>query len=141
MSDVLINITVHARGEMATKLLAAAEELELSPYVVKSTSEGFRVPTEIHRHLFPSMYEDRDEGDSDPVVTLHGDASTELDDDPEQSDPADDFGGGSEDDGTPGDQYDTMEFAELRDAAKNRELSAGGSADEIRARLREADQS
>lgn len=138
MSQVLINITVHARGEMATKLLEAAAELGLSPLVVKTTSEGFRVPTEIHQHLFPSLYEDRDEGDSDPVVTLHGDAGTELDDnqEPEQTDPADDFG-----DGVPEDKYDVMEFAELREAAKARELNAGGSADEIRARLREADQS
>jgi hypothetical protein len=142
MSEVLINITVHARGEMATKLLDAAEELGLSPYVVKTTSEGFRVPTEIHQHLFPSMYEDRDEGDSDPVTTIHGDASTELDDsqdDQDPSDPADDFS--TEDDDVPEDQYDAMEFQELRDAAKNRDINAGGSADEIRARLREADQS
>lgn len=117
MSDVLINITVHARGEMATKLLAAAEELELSPHVVKTTSEGFRVPVEIHQHLFPSLYEDQGEGDNDP---------------------ADDFSDG--DDST-GDQYDAMEFQELRDAAKDRDINAGGSADEIRARLREADKS
>jgi hypothetical protein len=138
MSNVLINITVHARGEMATKLLEAAAELGLSPLVVKTTSEGFRVPTEIHRHLFPSLYADRDEGDSDPVTTLHSDASTELDGEldgePEQNDPADDFG-----DDEPEDQYDAMEFAELREAAKARELSAGGTADEIRTRLREAD--
>jgi hypothetical protein len=116
-----MNITVHARGEMATKLLEAAAELGLSPLVVKTTSEGFRVPAEIHQHLFPSLYRD---------------AGTELDDDPEpeQNDPADDFGELE-------DQYDTMEFAELREAAKARELNAGGSADEIRARLREADQS
>lgn len=123
MSHVLINITVHARGEMATHLLAAAEDLGLSPHVVKTTSEGFRVPVEIHRHLFPSQYSD--------------DASTAPDDE-DPSDLADDF---SEDDNEPGDKYDAMEFAELREAAKERELSAGGSADEIRARLREADQS
>lgn len=134
MSDVLINITVHARGEMATKLLDAAEELGLSPYVVKTTSEGFRVPAEIHQHLFPSLYQDRDEGDGDPELTLHGDASTELDD------PAADFSD-TEDDGEPEDQYDAMEFQELRDAAKDREINAGGSADDIRARLREADKS
>lgn len=91
MSEVLINLTVHARGEMAAKLLEAAEELGLSPYVVKTTSEGFRVPREVHAHLFPSMYENRDEGDSDPVITLHGDASTEADD------PADDFNDLTED--------------------------------------------
>jgi hypothetical protein len=116
MSNVLINITVHARGEMATKLLEAADELGLPQSVIKTTSEGFRVPTEVHQHLFPSVYENT-EGDR------------------ELSDPADDF---SEDDE---DQYDAMDFPELRETAKSRELSAGGSADEIRARLREADQS
>lgn len=38
-----------------------------------------------------------------------------------------------------GDQYAGMEYAELQQTAKGRDLSAGGSADEIRARLREAD--
>lgn len=62
MSEVLIDITVHARGQMATKLLEAAEELGLSPYAIKSTSEGFRVPTAVHAHLFPSQY-----GETKPV--------------------------------------------------------------------------
>lgn len=37
------------------------------------------------------------------------------------------------------DQYSAMEYAELQQTAKGRELNAGGSADDIRARLREAD--
>lgn len=37
------------------------------------------------------------------------------------------------------DRYTSMEFAELQQEAKGRELNAGGSADAIRARLREAD--
>lgn len=39
----------------------------------------------------------------------------------------------------PDDQYKTMEYAELQQAAKARELNAGGSADQLKARLREAD--
>jgi hypothetical protein len=39
----------------------------------------------------------------------------------------------------PDDAYKGMEFAELQRTAKERELSAGGSADQIKARLREAD--
>ena len=118
MSDVLINLTVHARGQMATALLAAADDLGLSPYVVKTTSEGFRVPVEIHRHLFPSQYAD-----------LVADAENAPVGDPEGEDfgPADDT------------RYDELDFAELREEAKRRDLSAGGSADEIRARLREDD--
>jgi hypothetical protein len=37
------------------------------------------------------------------------------------------------------DPYTSMEFAELQQEAKARDLNAGGSADAIRARLREAD--
>ena len=92
---------------MATKLLEAAAELGLSPYVVKTTSEGFRVPEEIHRHLFPSQYGIGEEAEF-PV---------ELDDT----------------------RYDEFDFPALRGMAKRRDLSAAGSSDEIRARLRAAD--
>ena len=37
------------------------------------------------------------------------------------------------------DQYDDMSFDELRAAAKDRDVSAGGSADDIRTRLRQDD--
>ena len=37
------------------------------------------------------------------------------------------------------DRYTSMEFIDLQQEAKQRELSAGGSADALRARLREAD--
>lgn len=37
------------------------------------------------------------------------------------------------------DKYTSMEFADLQQEAKRREINAGGSADQIRARLREAD--
>lgn len=37
------------------------------------------------------------------------------------------------------DRYTSMEFADLQQEAKGREINAGGSADAIRARLREAD--
>lgn len=109
MTDVKMKLTVHARGEMATKLLEAADHLDLPRSVIRSQTSGFLVPEEVHRYLFPSLYEN--EGDGDP----------------------------DQGDGDP-DQYDEMEFADLREAAKARDLSAGGSADEIRARLREADQ-
>lgn len=58
MSDVLMKLTVHARGEMATKLLEAADELGLDPGVIRSQSKGFLVPTEVHQYLFPSQYND-----------------------------------------------------------------------------------
>lgn len=105
MPNVLIDITVHARGAMAAKLLEAAGELGLSPLVVKTTSEGFRVPVEIHRHLFPSQYGD---------------------------DFSDDFSDT---------RYDEFDFPSLRELAKRRDLSAAGSAIEIRARLRADDES
>lgn len=78
MSNVLMKLTVHARGEMATKLLEAAEELGLEPGVIRSQSDGFLVPVEVHRHLFPSQYDE----DGEPVVESNA---------PERSDPADDF--------------------------------------------------
>lgn len=37
------------------------------------------------------------------------------------------------------DQYDGMDFQALREAAKSRDLNAGGTADELKARLRDAD--
>lgn len=101
MPDVLMRLTVHARGSMATKLLEAADELGLGPEVVRSQTEGFQVPEELHRYLFPSQYDETE---------------TET-----------------------GDEYDAMEWPELRQAAKDRDLSAGGTADDIKARLREAD--
>jgi hypothetical protein len=58
MTDVLMKLTVHARGEMATKLLEAADTLGLDPGVVRSQSDGFLVPTELHQYLFPSQYDD-----------------------------------------------------------------------------------
>lgn len=61
MSQVLLKYTVHARGELATKLLEAAEHLGMSPGVVKSQSDGFLVPEELHRYLFPSAYDAVDE--------------------------------------------------------------------------------
>lgn len=75
----MMKMTVHARGEMATKLLDAADHLGLGPEVIRSQTDGFKVPVEVHQYLFPSMYESRDEGDSNPVTTLHADASTDPD--------------------------------------------------------------
>lgn len=39
----------------------------------------------------------------------------------------------------PDDRYKSMQFAELQQEAKGREINAGGSADQIKGRLREAD--
>lgn len=62
MADqVLLKMSVHVRGIMATKLLAAAEELGMDPTVVRSQSDGFKVPVELHQYLYPSEY---DEGDT-----------------------------------------------------------------------------
>lgn len=113
MPDVFMKLTVHARGEMATKLLAAAEELGLHVRTIRMQSEGFLVPEEVHQHLFPSQYAEA------PLVGTGDD-----DDDPD--DPNDT-------------RYNELDFAELREHAKARDLSAGGTADEIRARLRADD--
>lgn len=43
------------------------------------------------------------------------------------------------DDNAGGDKYDSMKQADLRKEAKKRELPTGGTNDELRARLREAD--
>jgi hypothetical protein len=57
MSEVLLELNHYVRGEMATKLLAAARELGFGVSVIKSQSEGFLVPVEVHQYLFPSQYE------------------------------------------------------------------------------------
>jgi hypothetical protein len=56
VSQVMMKLTAHIRGEMATKLLEAADELDLPVTSIKSQSEGFLVPEAVHRHLFPSQY-------------------------------------------------------------------------------------
>lgn len=109
-----MELTVHARGLMATKLLDAAEHLGLGPEVIRSQSEGFLVPEEVHRYLFPSEY------DGDPA---EGDNPDSSGDQPPAT----------------LDKYDELDFPELREVAKGRNLSAGGGAEEIKARLREAD--
>lgn len=40
----------------------------------------------------------------------------------------------------PEDRYESMDYAALRSEASSRDISAGGSAEDIRSRLREADQ-
>jgi hypothetical protein len=75
MSEVLLELNPYVRGEMATKLLAAARELGFPVSVIKSQSEGFLVPTEVHQYLFPSQY-----STPDPIV-------------PPVIDPAADFAG------------------------------------------------
>lgn len=45
----------------------------------------------------------------------------------------------SEDDDALVDEYSSMDYAQLQKAAKDRDLSAGGSADDLRARLRADD--
>lgn len=117
---VLIDITVHARGEMATKLLEAAEVLGLPVSVVKTTTEGFRVPVEIHRHLFPSMYEEilhTEEVADGAVVALAAAMGAEF----------------------PDTRYTEFDFATLRVMAKGRDLSGSGTTEELIARLREHD--
>lgn len=139
MKHVLIDITVHARGEMATKLLEAADELGMSPLVVKTTSEGFRVPIEIHQHLFPSLYKDRDPEESDPGDASTGDETiVHTEDVPDEQVPALAAAMKTQ---TPADdtRYDELDFPSLREHAKERGLSGAGTADEIRARLRAAD--
>lgn len=67
---------------MATKLLEAADALDLPRSVVRSKSKGFQVPEELHRYLFPSEYPDWPEDDADAPEPLAP-----------NSDPATDFGG------------------------------------------------
>lgn len=76
---VLMEIDRSARGQMATRLLEAADALDLPRSVVRSKSKGYQVPEELHRYLFPSQYDD-DAPEPPPV-----------------SDPAADFGGLTED--------------------------------------------
>lgn len=85
MSEVLIKVPVALRGKMATQLLEAAETLGLEPAVVRSQTEGFRVPTEVHEYLYPSSYENDDETPVSTQVNDEGDIPGES------SDPAADF--------------------------------------------------
>jgi hypothetical protein len=85
MSEVLLELDHYVRGEMVTKLLAAAEQLGFPVSAIKSQSEGFLVPTEVHAYLFPSMHADPAET---TLTTIHSDASTQLD---PLIDPAADF--------------------------------------------------
>lgn len=45
-----------ARGQLANSLLAAADELDLGPTVVKSQTDGFKVPIELARYLWPTEF-------------------------------------------------------------------------------------
>lgn len=73
MSDEQIHmkLTVHARGLMATQLLEAAEHLGYGPEVIRSQSDGFKVPVEVHKYLFPSEYQDEvdEPTDFDPATS------------------------------------------------------------------------
>lgn len=131
---VLIDITVHARGEMATKLLEAAELLGLPVAVVKTTTEGFRVPVEIHWHLFPSQYEEIvhteevPDGDVAALAAAMGAevvTAAQLD-----ALKAAEF---------PDTRYTEFDFTTLRAMAKGQDLSGSGTAEDLRARLREHD--
>lgn len=99
MSEVLMKLSPHVRGQMATKLLEGAEKLGMEPSVVRSQSEGFKVPEELHRYLFPSEYEDSDEsgdgqdnGDDSGTATGQGDKSGDGQDNGDgKTNAADDF--------------------------------------------------
>lgn len=129
--QVFVNLTVHARGQMATALLAAAEELGLPVAVIRTTTEGFRVPVEVHRHLFPSQYPEQ--ADAVPVTGTDGNLVVHTEEVPDADLPG--LAAALSQDT----RYNELEFAELREHAKSRDLSAAGTADEIRARLREDD--
>lgn len=80
-TNVLMKLTVHARGEMAAKLLEAAAELGLDPGVIRSQSKGFLVPVEVHQYLFPSQYdEDGQLKPADPAVDFADLSDDELED-------------------------------------------------------------
>lgn len=80
MTDVLMKLPGSQRGKMATKLLEAAKELELGPAVIRSQSEGFLVPEEVHRYLFPSEYEEKDDDLEVPSVALDNDPAKDFGD-------------------------------------------------------------
>lgn len=56
--QVALKLPHGARGQYATKLLDAATYLGYPTDAVRSQSDGFQVPLEIHRYLFPSEYAD-----------------------------------------------------------------------------------
>ena len=60
MNQVMMLIPMPLRGEYANQLLAAARELGIHVREIRSQSDGFLVPEEVHRHLFPSQYADPD---------------------------------------------------------------------------------
>lgn len=47
-----------ARGKIATQLLEAADELGYPPDAIQSQTDGFRVPSKVYYHLFPSQVPD-----------------------------------------------------------------------------------
>lgn len=97
MSEVLMKVPVVLRGKMATSLLKAAEELGMEPSVIRSQSDGFKVPQEVHEYLYPSQYEDPDET---PVITSVNSIEDipGAGDDDKPSTPAEDFGDGKDED-------------------------------------------
>lgn len=66
MTNVMMKVPVALRGKMVNALFEATEALGLEKSVVRSQTDGFLVPTEVHKHLFPSSYENEDET---PVTT------------------------------------------------------------------------
>lgn len=73
-------------------------------------------------------------GATSPVSGPHGAATGEAED---HSDLDEDSSSDDEDHDV--DQYDSMDYSELQAEAKRRDLSAGGSAQDLRARLRDSD--
>lgn len=62
-SWTLVKMPHVVRGEWATLALQAAAELGYGPAAVRSQTDGFVVPTELYRHLYPSA----DDSSADPV--------------------------------------------------------------------------
>ncbi|MCA1844556.1 MAG: hypothetical protein LC792_15465 [Actinobacteria bacterium] len=59
--QVMLKLPHAARVPYAVKLLEAADHLGYPREAVRSQSDGYRVPLDLHRYLFPSEHDTSDE--------------------------------------------------------------------------------
>lgn len=59
--QVVVKLPYAQRGQLATRFLEAAEELGYPREAVQAQSDGFKIPRDLHQHLYPSEYADEKE--------------------------------------------------------------------------------